>query len=67
MHKVAVIDYTNHRGERRRRRVWPLDLVYGANEWHADELWQMLGTDLDKRQDRYFVMRNIHAWEEEPA
>ncbi len=63
--RVVVIDYTNHRGQRRKRRVHPLDLVFGANEWHADEQWQLLAHDIEKDADRYFAMANIHAWAEE--
>lgn len=63
--RVVVIDYTNHRGVRRLRRIQPLDLIFGTNEWHADELWQLLAHDVAKNADRYFAMANIHSWSEE--
>lgn len=59
---VAVIDYTNWRGERSERRVIPISIKFGANEWHKDQQWMMLAHDVEKGADRWFAMSGIHSW-----
>lgn len=65
MNKVTVmIDYTNHRGERRWRRVTPRHFAFISSHWHrADGFqWIMVGTDEETGQEREFAMKNIHGW-----
>jgi hypothetical protein len=58
------IDYTNWRGERRRRRVLPLRFFFGATEWRKTPCWQYWAMDLELHEFRYFVMSNVHSWKE---
>jgi predicted DNA-binding transcriptional regulator YafY len=62
--KIVVIDYTNHRGERRNRRVTPKHLAFTSNEWHATEQWLLVARDEDICEDRTFALSQIHRWEE---
>jgi predicted DNA-binding transcriptional regulator YafY len=57
-----VINYTNHRGERRNRRITPIDIWFGTNEWHAVPQWLLLARDEDICEDRHFAMACIHQW-----
>lgn len=56
------IDYTNWRGERSVRRILPLHLRYGCNEWHKSEQWLLIAVDIDKDAEREFAMLGIHSW-----
>jgi predicted DNA-binding transcriptional regulator YafY len=62
MSLAVLIDYTNWRGERRVRRVLPLNFVYRANEWHKEEQWIMTAHDLDSDEERQFALAGIHSW-----
>lgn len=60
-----VIDYTNWRGERRRRQVKPVRFFYGEVSWHPGPQWLMDAIDLDRTDDdrlRTFALSGIHGW-----
>lgn len=59
------IDYTNHRGERRLRRIRPLKLTWGFSEWHEGAQWILLAHCYEKNQSREFAMSGVHAWRPE--
>ncbi len=61
----VVIDYTNWRGERSKRRIHPVTLTFGSNEWHKDLQWLLTAYDVDKEAVREFAMKDIHSWEPE--
>ena len=56
----VVIDYTNYRGERAKRKIRPISIKFGSNQWHAEPQWLMDALDLDKNEVRTFAMRDIH-------
>lgn len=56
------IDYTNYRGERALRRIWPRGISFGTTEYHPEPQWLLLAFDLEKQADRHFAMKDIHAW-----
>lgn len=58
----VIIDYTNYRGERAKRRILPLHMCYGENEWHKGEQWLLTAHDLDRDVERVFAMSSIHSW-----
>lgn len=60
----AVIDYTNHRGERSLRAISPTanPIFYGSTTWHTEEQWLLEAWDLEKGQLRTFAVKDIHAW-----
>lgn len=54
-----LIDYVNHRGERRWRRVLPHRIWFGSTTWHKAPQWLMQAEDLDRSQRRDFAMSSI--------
>lgn len=65
----AEIDYTNWRGERRKRSISPMHLVFGIKPpWHEKPGWLLFARDLDlekqtnKLEFRWFALRGIHSW-----
>jgi predicted DNA-binding transcriptional regulator YafY len=58
----VVIDYTNWRGERRDRKVMPLGLHFGTNEWHPVKQWLLYAIDLETGEERFFAFTNIRDW-----
>jgi hypothetical protein len=58
----ATIDYTNWRGERSLRRIRPLWVEYGSNEWHPEEQWLLVALDEKTNQRRTFALSQIHQW-----
>lgn len=62
--KEVFIDYTNWRGERSTRRIVPLAITYGSNDFHPEPQWILTAKDLDKGALRNFAMKDIHSWRE---
>jgi len=62
MSPSVTIDYTNHRGERAKRRVLPLSWRFGTTKWHPVEQWLMTAHDLDTDVEREFTVAEIHSW-----
>jgi hypothetical protein len=58
----VTIDYTNYRGERGLRRILPLDIKFGSNEWHPEPQWLLIAIDEDKKAERIFALKDIHSW-----
>lgn len=67
-HRDIVIDYTNYRGERAKRKVRPFNdgqagpFYFGSSQYHPDKQWMMVAVDLEKDQVRHFAMKDIHSW-----
>lgn len=59
---VVTIDYTNYRGERSKRNVIPISMVFLSTIWHPDKQWLLQARDIDKDEDRYFAPKWIHGW-----
>ena len=60
--KIVTIDYTNWRGERRTRRIQPISITFGSNQWHKEPQWLLLAQDVELNKHRTFAMSGIHAW-----
>ncbi len=58
----AVIDYTNHRGERGIRHIKPFAIRYGSSVHHHEDQWLLDAWDCDKGAERTFACRDIHSW-----
>lgn len=61
---IIVIDYTNWRGERALRRVWPFtgSIRFDSTEWHPEPQWIIDVFDVAKKERRIFAMKDIHSW-----
>lgn len=63
----VVIDYTNYRGERAERRVFPDHIWYGSDAHHGDSpQWFLRAYSADRREHRNFALKDIHSWKEVP-
>lgn len=60
------IDYTNWKNERSVRRIVPINVYFGSNQYHPEQQWLLEATDLDKNAPRTFAMKDIHSWKPIP-
>ena len=60
----VIIDYTNYKGERRRRKITPKNIAFKSTEYHPQTQWVLHAYDEDKKDFRDFAMTNIHSWEQ---
>ena len=61
--KQAIrIDYTNHRGERRIRKVRPIQVWFGDSPYHKGEQWFFEAWDCARNRRRDFLLVDIHAF-----
>lgn len=58
----VVIDYTNWKGVRRERSVFPLGMEFAATQWHPEPQWLVLALDLEDGEEKRFAMKDIHSW-----
>jgi predicted DNA-binding transcriptional regulator YafY len=54
-----VIEYKNWKGEIGIRKIIPIEIFFGANEFHGEPQWLMVAYDLDKKEERTFAMNDI--------
>lgn len=59
--KVVTIDYTNHRGERSVRLIYPYGLEFKSTEWHPDEQWILEAYDFEREAPRGFAWTSVHS------
>lgn len=61
--RVIFIDYTNYRGIRRWRAVYPNSLKWVNDEYHTG--WCIVGRDVERKEapERSFYIDNIHNME----
>jgi predicted DNA-binding transcriptional regulator YafY len=60
--RAVIIDYTNHRGDRRERKVFPYRIEFRETPDHKPAQWVMSVWDPEKRAQRTFALKNIHSW-----
>lgn len=75
--RVVQFDYTNWRGEHRRRTVRPVRLFFGQSEYHnthGRSIWFLDGVDLERailpggeEQHRHFKLSDISNWVDRPG
>ena len=59
----VVIDYENHREERRFRRIRPIELRLTEEDHHYyPNQWILVAWDTEKEAERHFAMSRIHSW-----
>ncbi|MDP3881461.1 MAG: hypothetical protein Q8Q31_01130 [Nanoarchaeota archaeon] len=54
--------YRNYKGEVKDRKIIPLKIYYGHNEYHTGDQWLLKVWDLDKRDYREYAFRDILEW-----
>lgn len=62
--KIVTIDYTNWRKERRLRKIVPVAITFGSNDYHPEPQWLLLAKDQEKDEKviKTFAMNRIHEW-----
>lgn len=62
--RIVIIDYTNHRGERRERRVIPClkTLRFVETPHHKPAQWVFNAWDVERDVERTFAMKDVHSW-----
>jgi predicted DNA-binding transcriptional regulator YafY len=57
--KKIQFTYTNWKGESSVRKAFVFNILWGSNEWHKEEQWLLFALDEDKRESRYFAMKDM--------
>ena len=60
--KAVTIVYTNYKGVTGTRRIVPIEIIFGHNEWHTEDQWLMRALDLEKNAERTFALKDIKSW-----
>lgn len=60
---TATIVYKNWKGEVGLRRIKPIQVFYGATEWHPAAQWLLKALDVEKNAERDFALGDIQSWE----
>lgn len=63
---IVTIDYTNYKGERRKRRIMPMDIEFRVTPHHTTPQWILHAWDIEKDARRSYAMKDIHSWEPAP-
>lgn len=58
----VLIFYTNYRGQTAERRIRPLRIWFGGNEWHPEPQWLLEAIDVEKGAERTFTLSSVHHW-----
>ncbi len=58
--RQIVLDYVNHKGERRDRRIVPYAVFFDISSYHPKE-WVLNAWDLDKSEMRSFALSGIRG------
>ena len=58
----VVIDFTNHRGERKTYTILPHSLLFNKSVYHPTPCWLIEATDVHRNVVRHFAMDQIHSW-----
>ncbi len=61
--KTVTIVYTNYKGVTGTRRIVPIEILFGHNEWHTEDQWLMRALDIEKNAQRTFALKDIKSWE----
>jgi hypothetical protein len=59
---VLTIPYTNHRGERRMRKVVPMEVTFEKTPYHPEQ-WILRVYDVEKKAPRSFTMLGFGSLE----
>lgn len=60
--KVVSVRYTNWKGQTSQRKIEPIKIFFGSNEFHSEDQWLLKCFDVDKNAERTFAMKDIHSW-----
>lgn len=58
----VLIDYTNWKGQRRKRLITPQSLSQTSSAQHPVKQWLVKAMCHEDHRLKYFAMANIHSW-----
>lgn len=61
--RLVTIDYTNWKGNRRKRQVLPVEIVFAKTSYHPEVQWLLVAWDIEDMEQRTFAIKDIHSWE----
>lgn len=67
MKQTVRIIYTNWKGETAERTIKPIELWFGATEYHPEEQWLLRALDVAKDEERNFAMKDVDEWKVDDA
>jgi hypothetical protein len=62
--RPIAVDYTNWRGERRVRKIVPVRIFPGSNQWHKEPQWLMEVVEPDDGETKTLAFAGIHGFVE---
>lgn len=62
----VVIDFTNHRNERKEYTILPHSVFFSKSKFHPIPCWLLEATDVNRNVVRHFAMDQIHSWKVAP-
>jgi predicted DNA-binding transcriptional regulator YafY len=62
--KVVEFTYLNYRGVTEIRRIVPIRIWFGSNEWHPRKQWFVHGWCFERMAARDFAWADIQNWAE---
>jgi len=65
---IVIIDYTNHRSERRERQIIPCPqtLRFAETPHHKPAQWVFNAWDVERDVERTFALKDVHSWRPAP-
>ena len=54
-----LFKYKNWEGKTSIRRAIPKRIYFGKNQWHKEEQWLLEAMDIDKKEIRFFAVKDI--------
>ena len=57
-----MVDYTNYKGERSIRRIFPTNMFYGTTEYHPQPQYLLTVHDFDKKDQRIYALSGFHRF-----
>lgn len=56
---ILKLIYKNYKNDVSERKIIPLEIFFGANEFHKDEQWLIRVWDIDKNDYRTYAFKDI--------
>jgi hypothetical protein len=63
--RIVTIEYTNWRGERRRRQIIPMSIDFRLSAYHPGTQWILTALDPEDDLVKDFAMNGLHGWDGE--
>ncbi len=59
---VVTADYTNWKGIRRERKLFPFDIIFTQTPFHPRDQWLLLAVDMEDNQPKHWALEGFHSW-----